>query len=249
MRASDFRRTARQALSGKWPVAVLAALVMLLLGLYSTDGLRVNYDLNGSSLQLFFRNHLLGALSINGKVSLFLGGALSAMFLLGALLWLVLFVLRSVVNVGYAQFNLDLVDGEEPRIQTLSSFFSHFEVAFLTHLLTTLYTILWSLLLIIPGIMAGYSYAMTSYILAENPDLSAGEAIRRSKEMMRGNRWRLFCLQFSFIGWSILCSLTPMGIGRLLLNPYSEAATAAFYRDLTAPHAAGSSVSGDPWDF
>lgn len=249
MRASDFRRTARQALSGKWPVAILAALVMMLLGLYSTDGLRVNYDLNGSNLQLFFRNHLLGALSIDGRVSLFLGGVLSAMFLLGALLWLVLFVLRSVVSVGYAQFNLDLVDGEEPRIQTLSSRFSQFESAFLTYLLTTLYTILWGLLLVIPGIMASYSYAMTSYILAENPGISAGEAIRRSKEMMKGNRWRLFCLQFSFIGWSILCSLTPMGIGRLLLNPYSEAATAAFYRDLTAARPFNSADSRDPWDF
>lgn len=75
---------------------------------------------------------------------------------------------------------------------------------------------------------------MTSYILAENPEMSAGEAIDRSEELMKGNKWRLFCLQFSFIGWSILCAFT-LGIGTLWLTPYMEAASAAFYRDITAP--------------
>ena len=73
---------------------------------------------------------------------------------------------------------------------------------------------------------------MTGYILAENPDLSASEAIEQSKSMMAGNRWRLFCLHVSFIGWDILCSLT-LGIGYLWLNPYKNAATAAFYREIS----------------
>lgn len=90
---------------------------------------------------------------------------------------------------------------------------------------------LWTLLLIIPGIMASYSYAMTGYILAEHPELTASEAIAQSKDMMAGNRWRLFCLQFSFIGWDILCALT-LGIGNLALRPYRHAAEAAFYREL-----------------
>ena len=92
--------------------------------------------------------------------------------------------------------------------------------------------LLWSLLLIIPGIIAGYSYAMTGYILAENPELTASEAIARSKEMMAGNRFRLFCLHFSFIGWEILCTLT-LGIGNLWLRPYKQAAEAAFYREIS----------------
>ena len=72
---------------------------------------------------------------------------------------------------------------------------------------------------------------MTGYILAEHPELTAGEAIAQSKAMMAGNRWRLFCLQFSFIGWDILCALT-LGIGNLALRPYRHAAEAAFYRGL-----------------
>lgn len=81
-------------------------------------------------------------------------------------------------------------------------------------------------------IIASYSYAMTEYILADHPELSASEAISRSKEMMEGNRWRLFCLEFSFIGWSILCAFT-LGIGYLWLTPYKEAAKAAFYREIS----------------
>lgn len=99
-------------------------------------------------------------------------------------------------------------------------------------LLRSLYILLWSLLFIVPGIIAGYSYAMTEYILSECPELTASEAIDRSKQMMAGNRWRLFCMQFSFIGWDILSSLT-LGIGTLWLRPYKQAATAAFYREIT----------------
>ena len=94
-----------------------------------------------------------------------------------------------------------------------------------------MYILLWSLLLIVPGIMATYSYAMTDYILAEHPELTASEAIAQSKAMMDGSRWRLFCLHLSFIGWDLLCALT-LGLGNLALTPYKQAAEAAFYRDL-----------------
>ena len=73
---------------------------------------------------------------------------------------------------------------------------------------------------------------MTEFILAENPDLTASDAIAQSKEIMHGNRWRLFCLHFSFIGWDILSSLT-LGIGNLWLRPYKQAANAAFYREIS----------------
>ena len=111
-------------------------------------------------------------------------------------------------------------------------FFHHWKTTATASLLRGLYVLLWSLLFIIPGIIAGYSYAMTEYILAEHPEMTAGEAIARSKEMMGGNRFRLFCLQLSFIGWDLLCALT-LGIGHLWLTPYKQAATAAFYREVS----------------
>ena len=141
-------------------------------------------------------------------------------------------MLGSIIRVGYARFNLDLVDGGNPSFETLFGYFSYWKTTAVARLLQSLYVLLWSLLFIIPGIMASYSYAMTEFILAEHPELTAGEAIAQSKVMMAGNRWRLFCLHFSFIGWDILCTLT-MGIGHLWLRPYRQAADAVFYREIT----------------
>ena len=100
----------------------------------------------------------------------------------------------------------------------------------------------------IPGIIAGYSYAMTEYILAEHPELTASEAIARSKAMMSGNRWRLFCMQLSFIGWDILSAMLTFGIGGLWLTPYKQAATAAFYREITGTERQIPQPNGVCWD-
>jgi len=98
-------------------------------------------------------------------------------------------------------------------------------------LLRGIFVLLWSLLLIIPGIIAGLSYAMAPYILYENPDMSGSEAIKASKELMDGNKWHFFCLNLSFLGWDILCILT-LGIGCLWITPYRQATYAAFYRGI-----------------
>ena len=103
--------------------------------------------------------------------------------------------------------------------------------------LVNLFTFLWALLLIIPGIMKAFSYALTPYILLDEPELTAKQAISRSCEIMQGRRWKLFCLYFSFIGWGILCLLT-FGIGFLWLAPYINASIAAFYEDARAEYEA-----------
>ena len=132
------------------------------------------------------------------------------------------------------KFNLDLVDRQkEAEIGTMFGYFQFWKSAACARLLKGVYVLLWSLLFIIPGIIAGYSYAMTSYILAENPELTSNEAIERSKQTMSGNRWRLFCVQISFIGWEILSALLTFGIGGLWITPYKQAATAAFYREIS----------------
>ncbi len=77
----------------------------------------------------------------------------------------------------------------------------------------------------------GFAYAMTPYILAENPELSAWDASTRSREMMKGHKFDLFYLYLSFIGWGILAVLT-LGIGFIWLVPYVQTTTAAFYNDL-----------------
>jgi uncharacterized membrane protein len=72
---------------------------------------------------------------------------------------------------------------------------------------------------------------MTLFILKDNPEMSATDAITESRRMMNGNKWRLFCLDFSFIGWILLSALT-CGILYILVYPYMYAARAAFYESL-----------------
>lgn len=230
MCAADFRRIARESLQGKWGIALGTGLVAALLGgTIGSGGASVNAS--SSTVQQRISSGELESIFYSDTFRLLL----PIIFIIGAILtvWsLVMMVLGGAVSLGYAKFNLNLVDGQPPRFDDLFSEFHRIWPAFCLKFLTGLFVVLWSLLFVIPGILAAYSYAMAPYILAENPDMTAREAITASKEMMRGNRWRLFCLGFSFIGWSLLCVLT-LGIGTLWLRPYEEAAQAAFYRDLS----------------
>lgn len=95
--------------------------------------------------------------------------------------------------------------------------------------LTDLYIILWSLLFIIPGIIKSYEYKMIPYLLAENPEMGKEEAFAASKSMMKGNKWRAFVLDLSFILWDILSGLT-LGIVELFwVAPYKLLTNAALY--------------------
>ena len=85
---------------------------------------------------------------------------------------------------------------------------------------------------------------MAPYILYENPGMRPMAALKASKELMRGNKWRLFCLQFSFTGWALLCALTA-GIGYLWLCPYQETAQASFYRQICWERSNGQPNPGD----
>lgn len=86
---------------------------------------------------------------------------------------------------------------------------------------------------LIPGIIKAYSYSMSYFVLTDHPELSANEARKRSMQLMRGKKWKLFCLQISFIGWGFLILLT-LGILSFWVVPYMQTATAEFYTDLLA---------------
>lgn len=233
--AADFRQSARAALQGKWPLAILVGLVAAILGGATSGGPEFKINFTGGSLnaniQYAGQTIYSWGDGITPGLRTFLVGGAVYLILAAIVVGVLYFVLGSVVKVGYARFNLDLTAGETPSFETSFSYFPHWKTVAAAQLLQTVYIFLWTLLLVIPGIVAGYSYAMTGYILAEHPELSASETIAQSKAMMEGNRWRLFCLQFSFIGWDILCALT-LGIGNLALRPYRHAAEAAFYREL-----------------
>lgn len=234
--AADFRADARSALRNKWGLAVLTGLVATLLGGTGIEGPKFNLDIGNNSVTASFKFagttiYSFGGSSNSDTAAFIIEKA--PYFIWSTLILCLLFLLLgSIIAIGYARFNLALTDREMPSFGVLFSCFPIWKTAIISQILQSIYIFLWSLLLVIPGIIATYSYAMTRYILAEHPELTASEAIRRSKEMMYGHRWRLFCLHFSFIGWTLLC-IPTLGIGYLWLVPYTQAAEAAFYRELS----------------
>ncbi len=245
--AADFRTLARKALKGNWGKAVIVTLVATLLGGIGSGGPKVEVNFRGSNVTADLNVAGLNIFSASSSgIDPAFGGILAAgtaYVLLAALVFAAVYLLLgSVVEVGYFRFNLELADGREGSFEQLFRYFPSWKNAVCTRLLKGLYICLWSLLLIIPGIIASYSYAMTGYILAERPQLSAKEALEASKQMMKGNRWRLFCLQLSFLGWQLLSALT-LGVGNLWLNPYRMAAEAAFYREISGTVVIGEGVN------
>ena len=234
--AEDFRKIARNVLTGKWVTSVLVGLVASLLGGLASEGPQVKINVDASNADVSFsfagQNIFSTGGGLNSDIAAFIAGTFFFFTIIALVMAVIYFVLGSFVGVGYAKFNLNLVDKKETAFETLFEYFSYWKTTAAMRLLRGLYIFLWSLLFIIPGIVAGYSYAMTDYILAENPNMTASEAVELSKSMMYGNRFRLFCLQFSFIGWDILATLA-FGIGHLWLTPYKQAAYAAFYREVS----------------
>ena len=154
-----------------------------------------------------------------------------------AVYWLMFVFVMLPMMLGFANAFLRLLTGGENDILgntykiATKNYWHKMWGMFLMHI----FIFLWSLLFIIPGIIKMFSYAMTPYILEENPELSAGEAIDRSRAMMKGHKFDLFWLWLSFIGWFIL-SLLTLGIGGLWLGPYQQTAIAAFYEDVKADY-------------
>lgn len=122
-------------------------------------------------------------------------------------------------------------------VQNLFEGFQDYGRIFGTLLLQGVYTVLWTLLLIVPGVIKAYSYAMTVYILKDEPELKFNSAIEKSMAMMDGHKFELFYLQLTFIGWALLSILT-LGIGFLWLTPYTASATAHFYNEVKADYEA-----------
>ena len=131
----------------------------------------------------------------------------------------------------YGMANLSLLGADHRRLEVGDAFigFNQFGRAFGCFFLTGLFTILWSLLLVVPGIVKAFSYMLTPYILLENPRMPVMAAIGESRRLMDGNKWRAFCLGLSFIGWWLLGILT-FGILYFWLQPYQSIAFGAFYR-------------------
>ena len=150
------------------------------------------------------------------------------------------FIVGGLIVTGFLTFGLNrvflqLVRGQKEKIDIADLFCGtdKFGELLVLHLMQTLFTVLWTLLFIIPGIVKGYAYSMAFYIKHDHPEYDWRQCLDESQRMMKGHKWQAFCLDFSFIGWMIVGALC-CGIGMLWVTPYMTAAKANFYENLKA---------------
>ena len=178
---------------------------------------------------------------IKGKI----GVLIAVTLVIGAITAAASFIANLIPGVGLAvsiivtpafalstiRIYLMVVRGGTPEVKNCFDGFDDFFSAFKVTFLVGIYTFLWSLLFIIPGIVKGYSYSMAMYVLADNKGKSARECIAESKAMMEGHKMELFVLDLSFIGWYLLCSLT-CGLAALYVVPLLNATHANVYETI-----------------
>ena len=253
LKSKDYKRIALDALRGNWKTAILTGFIASFFGSGITSG-------NNASFKFEYQEYISPE-ELNAFISTDLGSLLftllGAFAIVGSVLSIISLIFGGAVKMGYAKYNLNLITHSQSSIHDLLGYMNYKWKGFCMNFFVGLYTSLWSLLLVIPGIVKSYAYAMTPYILAENPEMSANDAISESDFIMNGHKWKLFCLHFSFIGWNLLVYAPaillitsavfngdgtdlitaivlsiPLTFTYLFLRPYIEAANAAFYRSL-----------------
>ena len=140
-------------------------------------------------------------------------------------------IITPVFEVSICMIYLKLTKNEEIKVEDVFWGFSITGKSLWLYIITNFFIFLWSLLLVIPGIIKGFSYSMAPYILADNPELTANEALNKSKEIMDGHKFDLFVLQLSFFWWHMLVGIT-FGIASIYVIPYISATTANFYNSI-----------------
>lgn len=146
---------------------------------------------------------------------------------------LVVALVSGPITFGLTLFWINISRNHEAKLSDISAGQGRYIDLIVTKILISWFTFLWTLLLIIPGIIASISYSMTYYIMVDDPEIKPMAAINKSKAMMYGYKWKFFYLNLRFLGWALLCLLT-VGIGFLWLVPYMQVSIAKFYDDIKA---------------
>ena len=213
-KSSDYRAMARETLDGCWSeLAVVTLLIMLIASVCQTPATLGN---------------------VFQSISLKLMGGCGT-FVMSILI---------TMPLEYAFYNmfLSLVRREEKTESYVSELWHNFTSRWLKYVLVGLLESVILLLIFLPTLTIGFwilvlAYGMVPFVVQDNPEMSAIEALRTSRFMMRGHKWQLFKLSLSFIGW-ILLGIFTLCIGLLWVAPYINAATAHFYEDVKAEYEA-----------
>lgn len=148
-------------------------------------------------------------------------------------------LLLSFLTYGYACVFLPIIRAKKEKVEIPAYFGGTEQIGGLVvlSLMTNLFVFLWSLLFIIPGFVKAYAYSMAPYIKYDHPEYSWKRCLDESKAMMKGYKWKLFCLDLSFIGWNIVGMLCFI-VGMYWVLPYTKAAQVCFYEELKKVHEA-----------
>ena len=230
------KSNAKQQLGGSifhenWLLGLLTCFLYSTI-LSSVSGVGTMIAMGGNAINLirsFTEESFSSEITIKMLPSLFTGtGVVSAACV----------VLAGPLAVGYAKVFLDLVYGDpHPNVNKLfDGFRTDFGGNIVLSIMVGIFTFLWMLLFIIPGIVKAYAYSMAFFVKAEHPEYDWRQCINTSKEMMRGYKFKLFVLELSFIGWWFVCLFT-FGLGGFWLSPYIFCTKANFYAWRAASYA------------
>ena len=152
-----------------------------------------------------------------------------------------------IVSLGFLIFLLNSLRGTSPDLGNLLDGFNYWWKVLVLDLVCGFLVVLWSLLLIIPGIIAAYRYSMANYLLITHPEYGIMDCIRESKRLTKGWKGQLFMLDLSFLGWWLLCLVPVIGwILSIWVTPYRALSFLQVYEQLSGASAAG--AAQEPWN-
>lgn len=220
----ELKTSAKAGLKRNYWKSILVAILAGLTLMSVTYNVRSSAD-DGTLAQLFS--------GLSAEETLAIMGVLISSTLLVNVICLVLHIgVYNPLRVGIGAYSVDAVEGTAQLPALGKGFGSNYLTSVWTILLRNILIGLWSLLLVVPGIIKGLEYRMVEYIVAENPGISARDALAKSKEMMNGQKWNTFVLDLSFLGWDILNAFTFGLLGLFYVNPYKMLTGAALYKKL-----------------
>lgn len=224
---SELRMYGRKALTGKWALATLIVFVATLLGANNSIYFNVTYrspsDISDqlSNLDLNLPPSTLKELTL-------------WFWIMAIVLSVLAIVVGSVLRIGLSKYFIDFQDGKDVSFKTITEpFAKQYIQAVVAKLLVNAATFLGLLFFVVPGIILTYGLYLVPYLMADDPTLSAIDAMKKSWTLMKGQKFRLFALRFSFIGWMLLSALLFFAIVPMyVVVTYMESTTAAFYLEV-----------------
>lgn len=236
---AQLKSNAKLMVKKNWIQCVIVSLVLMLVTGTSGSGINLNYNYNGMdafdpSVENFantFSSQMGGWVYYAQRFVPVLAGLVGVIALIAVLAH---FFLGNPLLVGGSRFYLHNIHSQGLLDDLAFAFQNMYGNVVKVMLLREVYIFLWSMLLVIPGIIKGYAWRMVPYLLADNPELTTREALDLSEQMMDGEKMNAFVLDLSFILWDILSAATLGIAGILWVNPYEDATNAELYTALKA---------------